>query len=142
MTAEITVTARHWAHGWELILDEDNATQVRSLANADQQVRDYLETIDPDADHAQTRITLIVEDASIRRQIEDARRARQEAEAAEAEAAQRIRSVVSTLRHDNGYSLADSAALLGVSRARITQLEKKSTTAATRAKNCTGPVAV
>ena len=45
MTKKITVTANHWAHGWELIIDEDKATQVRSLAKAQQQVRDYFESL-------------------------------------------------------------------------------------------------
>jgi hypothetical protein len=53
----ITVTARNWKLGWELILDDHNATQVRTLAQADAQVRDYLDTVAPDIDHTGWRFT-------------------------------------------------------------------------------------
>lgn len=119
----ITVTATRWAHGWELHFGEDDATQVRSLANADQQVRDYLDTIDPDTDHSQLTINLVPEQGAD--EIEQARQARQEAEDAETRAAQQIRDVVHDLRKNRGYSITDTAALLGVSRTRVTQLEKR-----------------
>lgn len=125
MSTEITVTAHKWAHGWELILDEDNATQVRSLAHAEQQVRDYLDTFDPDVDHSDTQVTLVLDQAEVTERIEQAREARQRAEATEAEAAEKIRAVVADLRHARSLSLADTAALLGVSRARVSQLDKK-----------------
>ncbi len=38
----INVTARQRSGGWELEIDEDNITQVRTLANASDQVIDYL----------------------------------------------------------------------------------------------------
>ncbi|MEX3596110.1 hypothetical protein [Kocuria carniphila] len=61
MKTEITVTARQWSHGWELILDEDNATQVRTLERAKQQVRDYLNTVHPEIDHSELRVHLVPE---------------------------------------------------------------------------------
>lgn len=131
MSTEITVTVHKWAHGWELILDEDNATQVRSLTHAEQQVRDYLETLNPEVDHSATRVTLVLDQAEVTERIEQAREARQRAEATEAEAAQQIRAVVADLRHERSFSLADTAALLGVSRARVSQLEKDSAAART-----------
>lgn len=60
-TGIITVTARKWAHGWELIIDEDNATQVRTLAHAAHQVRDYLGTIDPETDYSRVEVSLALE---------------------------------------------------------------------------------
>lgn len=124
MSAEtLTVIARKWAHGWELIISDDDATQVRTLAHARQQVRDYLDTLDPEVDHSEVEIALVLDDGG--EQIEQARRARQEAEAAEAEAARKIRAVVADLRHRRGYSISDTAALLGVSRGRISQLEQR-----------------
>lgn len=128
-TTEITVTARRWAHGWELILDDDNATQVTTLRRAEQQVRDYLDTTDPDTDHSGLHITLVPEDQTIRDQIDRARRAQQEAAAASAEAAKLSRTAVASLRKEQHWSQADSAALLGVSRERISQLEKPHTRA-------------
>lgn len=126
MSTEISVTVHKWAHGWELILDEDNATQVRSLVHAEQQVRDYLDTVDPEVDHSATQVTLVLDQDDVTEQIKQAREARQRAEAAEVEAAEKIRGVVADLRHSRSFSLADTAALLGVSRARVSQLDKAS----------------
>lgn len=125
-SSELSVTVRKWAHGWELILDEDNATQVRSLAHAEQQVRDYLDTIDPETDHHDVRVSLVPEAGQMAEQIAAARQARREAERAEAVAVERVRRVVADLRHVQGYSLTDTAAILGVSRARVSQLERGS----------------
>lgn len=121
----MTVTARKWEHGWELIIDEDNATQVRSLAHATQQVRDYLDTIDPEADHSQVAISLTLDQENVAAELAAARQAHREAEAAMQEAAGRTRKVVEHLRHHLGYSLTDTAEILGVSRARVSQLEKQ-----------------
>ncbi|WP_431790950.1 hypothetical protein [Kocuria palustris] len=52
-----------------------------------------------------------------------------EAEAAEAEAARRSRAAVAALRNEHGYSLTDSAALLGISRSRVIQLNREATDA-------------
>lgn len=44
------VRAVRWEHGWELHIPGAGVTQSRSLSGADQQVRDYLETLyDADA---------------------------------------------------------------------------------------------
>lgn len=118
---EITVIARRWAHGWELILGEDDATQVRSLSHARSQVRDYLDTIEPEIDHSDVKVVLVPDAGA--EEIQQARQARIEAERAAAEAAEQIRAVVTDLRQRRGYSLSDTAALLGVTRARVSQLE-------------------
>lgn len=49
----VDVTARKWSKGWELELDDENVTQVSSLAHARQQIRDYLDTISPEIAHAE-----------------------------------------------------------------------------------------
>ena len=61
--------------------------------------------------------------------IKAARAARTTAEAAEAEAARRSRAAVAALRNEHGYSLTDSAALLGISRSRVIQLNREATDA-------------
>lgn len=61
--------------------------------------------------------------------IKAARAARTTAEAAEAEAARRSRAAVAALRNEHGYSLTDSAALLGISRSRVIQLDREATDA-------------
>ena len=46
-TSHYRVTATPWSGGWELTLDDDNITSSRYLSDARQQVRDYLDTIQP-----------------------------------------------------------------------------------------------
>ncbi|WP_300345582.1 hypothetical protein [Nesterenkonia sp.] len=79
-TNAITVTARKWAHGWELIIDENNATQVRTLAHAAQQVRDYLDTIDPETDHSQVNVLLTLDQEDVAAELAADRQARRAAE--------------------------------------------------------------
>lgn len=60
MSAIIHVIAKRWERGWDLILDEDNVTSVTDLDNAEQQVRDYLGTIEPNVDHSGTAVSIKV----------------------------------------------------------------------------------
>jgi hypothetical protein len=39
------VTAKRWKHGWELQIEDVGVTQSRTLATAEQTVRDYVETL-------------------------------------------------------------------------------------------------
>ena len=55
----VTVSATMWKFGWELEIDQSHHIQVRSLANAVREVRDYLDTIDPDVDHSGWEITVV-----------------------------------------------------------------------------------
>lgn len=50
--ATINVAARPWEHGYELWIDGECATQVDRLEDADRQVRDWLDTVDPGNDHS------------------------------------------------------------------------------------------
>ena len=59
----LTVTANRWSGGWELEIDDDHHTQVRTLSHAQQQVIDYLDTVDEDTDHSDWTITVIPETA-------------------------------------------------------------------------------
>ncbi|WP_237203059.1 antitoxin HicB [Rothia endophytica] len=120
MTNSITVTAQRWAHGWEIIIDEENATQVRTLAKAPQQVRDYLDTLYPETDHSQLEVHLTYEE--VESQLQAARAAQRAAQKAEEEATQKIRKIVAQLRTD-GVSLSDTAAILEVSKSRVQQLQ-------------------
>lgn len=116
----ITVTVNRWAHGWELIIDDENATQVRTLAKAQQQVRDYLDTLYPEVDHSNLDVRLVY--ANVEQQLQEARKAQALAAEAEAKASRQIREVVSQLRSE-GVSLSDAAAILKVSKGRIQQLQ-------------------
>lgn len=120
MAKDITVTANRWAHGWELIIDDDNATQVRTLAKAQQQVRNYLDTLYPEDDHSDVVVHIAY--AKVEEQLRQARSAQLAAQKAEEEAAHKIRAIVTGLREE-GISLTDTAAILEVSKSRVQQLQ-------------------
>lgn len=60
-TAPLVVTARTWDGGWDLIIDEDNATSTLRLEDAEAQVRDYLDTLEPHVDHSTVHVLVTVE---------------------------------------------------------------------------------
>lgn len=115
-----TVRAKHWSAGWELHIEEVGVTQVRSLARAEQQVRDYLETL-LDVDVSDAEIVVIPELGGLEERVRAARERTKAAEAAQRAAAQEAREVARQLREE-GLSVTDTAAVLGVSRGRISQL--------------------
>lgn len=116
----ISVTARRWRGGWELWVDEERVTQVRLLRNAVQQVIDFLDTEDPDVDHSGWEV-LVTPDIPEMSAVTAARQATTAAAAAQEQAAGMMRSAVADLR-GSGLSVSDVAAVLGVSRTRVTQL--------------------
>lgn len=118
---DITATARKWEHGWELWLDGEAATQIATLDKAEQQVRDYLDTEEPDVDHSAWNITVVPDIGPLGDEVAAARMATENAVAASAAAASESRRVVRHLR-EAGFSVTDSAAILGVSRGRVSQL--------------------
>lgn len=119
--SKVSVTARRWEHGWELELDADHHTQVVTLDKATGQVRDYLDTVNPSVDHSDWEVVVNPEIGPLATEVTAARQATIEAAKAAAAAAARSRSVVRRLRQA-GYSVTDTAAILGVSRGRISQL--------------------
>lgn len=124
----ITVTARRWEHGWELEIDPDNITQARALEAAAQQVRDYLSTLHPEQDYSHTEVHIEPELGPIGAEVTAARAATQEAHERQTSAARRTRAVVAALNAE-GYSGTDIAAILGVTRSRVSQLLKESAAA-------------
>jgi hypothetical protein len=117
-----SVQAKRWAHGWELHIADVGVTQSRSLGEAEQVVRDYIETLTGhDASGDQVTITPEVGGG-----LDEATRAAREAVAAadraRREAAARLRQVAQALRHDAGLSGRDIASILQVSAQRVSQL--------------------
>lgn len=111
--AEYTVSAVPWEHGWELHVDNEGVTQVRTLNRATDQVRDYLATIHG-ADYSEAAI--IVEPGISQRELVKTARAHAQAAAEmQTQASQEMRDAARQLR-DSGYSVSDMATLLGVSR--------------------------
>ncbi|MCL1922802.1 MAG: antitoxin HicB [Propionibacteriaceae bacterium] len=117
----ITVTATPWKLGWELELDTGGITQVRSLAKAKQQVREYLDTVDPDVDHTSWEITIVPEHGGIFDEVLEAKTDTELAQEATRNAAKRMKDAVRELT-DSGVSMTDTAVILGVTKARVSQL--------------------
>lgn len=115
-----TARARRWEHGWELHVDGVGVTQVRLLQNAEQQVRDLIETFTgKSAGHARVEIEL--ELGTLEGEIQEARQLTAEALDLQKQAAARNRAVVARLREAH-LSVTDIATVLGVSRGRVSQL--------------------
>ncbi|WP_048780555.1 antitoxin HicB [Actinomyces urogenitalis] len=119
MTA-LNITARRWSGGWELWNDDDCWTQVAHLADARQQVVDYLDTVDEGTDHSGWDVT-ITPDVSSAAQVKAARQATERAALLQKEAASAWREAAIALRAE-GLSVSDTAAVMGVSRGRVSQL--------------------
>ncbi|MGM7667604.1 antitoxin HicB [Microbacterium sp. A93] len=117
----ITVTAHRWEGGWELHHGDEPITQVSTLDRASEQVRDYLDTVQPDIDHSSWTITVTPELGTLGEEVAAARAATEAASEASIAAARQAREVVRHLRAA-GLSVTDAAAVLGVSRGRISQL--------------------
>jgi len=119
-----SVRAKRWAHGWELHIDGVGVTQSRSLGEAEQIVRDYIETL-TDHDTAGEQVTITPE---IGHGLDEAIRAAREAVAAadraRRDAAARLRQVARAMRQDAGLSGRDIASILHVSAQRVSQLLK------------------
>jgi DNA-directed RNA polymerase specialized sigma24 family protein len=115
------VLARRWARGWELHIEGVGVTQSRSLADAEEMVRDYVALdlgIEPHSFHVEIMPEVgsgLDEDiAAVRAQI-------RAAEQAMTLAAERSRAVVRALAA-RGLSGKDTARVLGVSPQRVSQL--------------------
>lgn len=127
---EITVTAHKWEHGWELILNEDDITQVNNLDRAAEQVRDYLDTVYPHVDHSDVKVHLTLDDQEINERINEIHHLRETAQKTETQAARKIREVVAQLRGSRGLSIREAAAILEVSPSRVSQLSQPRNTKA------------
>ncbi|WP_238147683.1 hypothetical protein [Rothia uropygioeca] len=60
----VVVHARAWSGGWELIFDNEQATQVSELDFAEQQVRDFLDTVEPELDHSDVDVEIVIHNGS------------------------------------------------------------------------------
>lgn len=113
-------TALQWEGGWELHIEGEGVTQVRTLDKAEAQVRDYLETVH-ERDFSDAEVEIIPDLGGLERVVIDTRHEIEEAAAAQLRAAEHSREVARQLRKA-GLSVTDTAAVLGVSRGRVSQL--------------------
>ena len=124
MKRSYTVRARRWSGGWELHIPGAGVTQVSSLARAKDQVRDYLATL-YDLDASGVEVTVVPELGELGRAAAAARKRAREAERARREATEATKRVARQLRKA-GLSVADTAAVLEVSKGRVSQLVRSS----------------
>lgn len=120
MSTTYTVEAKRWSGGWELHIAGEGVTQVRTLDKAAGQVRDYLETL-----HGRdmSDATIVVEPSldGLEVEVRAAKEAAVAAARAQVAAAKGQRDMVAKLRK-KGLSVTDAAAVMGVSRGRVSQL--------------------
>lgn len=113
-------TALRWSGGWELHIEGEGVTQVRTLDHAVSQVRDYLETVH-ERDFSDAEVEIIPDLGGLEREVIETRREIAAAAEAQELAAAHSRKIARELR-DRGLSVTDTAAVLGVSRGRVSQL--------------------
>lgn len=120
------VTARRWAHGWELHIHDDageeiGVTQSRSLAGARRMARDYL-ALDLGGEPESYDVVITPKlEGNLATEADAARQAVRAAERAQRDAAARQRAAARHLK-ESGLSGADIAAVLKVSTQRVSQL--------------------
>jgi hypothetical protein len=118
------VTAKRWKHGWELHIDGVGVTQSRTLDTAEQMVRDYIETL-TDKDTSGDTVTIVPELGALDYEVRTVREQLAAADQQQQEARNSYRALAADLRAA-GLSVSDTAAILGVSRGRVSQLSKVS----------------
>ncbi|MBR6459677.1 MAG: antitoxin HicB [Actinomycetaceae bacterium] len=124
LSPPLNVTARKWHGGWELeIVPDAHYTQVAHLSQAHKQVLDYLDTVWPEdeKEHEEWEINIIPDLASLSNDLIAARKKMQEADEIRKQAAEATRQAVIALKQ-KGIAQSDIAFLMGVSRARVSQL--------------------
>jgi hypothetical protein len=127
-TSTYSVTARRWKHGWELHIDGVGVTQSRTLETAEQMVRDYIETL-TDKDVSRDAVVIVPELGALDRKVRVVREQLAAADRRQREASKAYRALAAELRAA-GLSVSDTAAILGVSRGRVSQLSRAPATAA------------
>lgn len=120
MSTTYRAEAVRWKHGWELHVDGVGVTQVRTLATADQQVRDLVETM-LDIDASDARVILVVDAGGVETRVSRTKAKADLAATLQRAAAVEARREASELR-DAGLSVSDIAVIMQVSRGRASQL--------------------
>jgi hypothetical protein len=123
-TDTYNVTAKRWKHGWELHIDGVGVTQSRTLDTAEQMVRDYIETL-TDKDVSRDTVVITPDLGELDRKVTTVRELLAAADRQQQEARNSYRALAADLRAA-GLSVSDTAAILGVSRGRVSQLSKAS----------------
>lgn len=117
-----TATAKRWAHGWELHIDDVGVTQARSLSMARKAAREYIAALYDIDDESSIDVEITPElPQELADQAAAVKEANRRAEETRDEAARKARQ---TIQHmlDAGLTKSDAAEVLDVSPQRISQL--------------------
>jgi DNA-directed RNA polymerase specialized sigma subunit len=118
------VHARRWDGGWELHISENDVTQAHSLSEAESVIRDYL-AVEHDVEPGSFEVRIVPEIDGLEDEAAQLRRDIGQLQDTQLEVAARSRALAQRLR-ERGLSGADTAAVLGVSPQRVSQLLKAS----------------
>ena len=121
-TRTYTVRAVRWDGSWELHIEGVGVTQTRTLATAQTQARDYLDSL-LDVESTDIEIVVVPDLGGLETTAHQVRAELDHAAAAQIRAAAHSRELVRTLREE-GLSVTDIAAVLGITRGRVSQLLK------------------
>jgi DNA-directed RNA polymerase specialized sigma subunit len=121
-TRTYTVRAVRWDGGWELHIEGVGVTQTRTLATAQTQAHDYLDSL-LDIESTDIDIVVVPDLGGLETTAHQVRAELDQAAAAQIRAAEHSRELVRTLREE-GLSVTDIAAVLGITRGRVSQLLK------------------
>ncbi len=114
-----TVRAKRWQHGWELHIEGVGVTQSRSLASAESMVRDYVESLT--GDPVTGSVSIQPDLGGLERLALEARERTEQAQREARLAATESRRIARRLRKA-GLSIGDTGVVMGVSKARASQL--------------------
>lgn len=117
-----TATARRWEHGWELHVDGVGVTQCTTLDQAKSQIADYVCTV-RDLDAIDGDIVVTPDIAGVADIIAKMRRDSEHIDSLARGLADDRMAVIATMKAD-GFSYADIAGAVGVSKGRVAQLIK------------------
>ncbi len=115
-----TAKAKRWEHGWEIHVEGVGVTQVRLLEQAIPQARDLIETM-LDLRVDESEIELDFQIGALVNEIHEVKQLTADAAKLQTQAAVRVRTLVGELRA-SGFSVSDTATILGVTRGRVSQL--------------------
>ncbi len=115
------VTARRWEHGWELYDGEEILTQSATLADAAGEVRDYLAT-EHGGEPDEYEVSVLADLGGVELEVVEAAKRVAAAQAESIAAAGEWCHLASVLRRQCGLSVRDTAAVMGISPGRVSQL--------------------
>jgi len=130
MTTTMTryaITARRWEHGWELFDGDQILTQAATLTEAPNEVRDYLAT-EHGGEPQNYEVTVTADLGGVETEVSATMDRIADAQAESVAAGEKWRELATTLRTEHHLSVRDTAAVMGISPGRVSQLVDPKTT--------------